>query len=152
MPLNSNKFNEAIRTWGASAKAQLQATGSSLGISHRSDSPSKGDSLKKIKDKYGYDNTGFINKVTFSTINRSLIYTTYGAGKGRGGRKGSRWIDKHGNRKQTNAASLGKAGSGGRTAKPFIDNMLNSADGINALADIVAEHTGDTIIDNIYVK
>lgn len=152
MPLSSTKFNEAIRTWGAAARAQLQSTGSTLGITHRANSPSSGDSLKKIKDKYGQDNTGFINKITFSTINRSLIYTTYGAGKGRAGRKGSRWIDKHGNRKSTNPASLGKAGTGGRTAKPFIDVMLNSADGVEALADIVAENTGDAIIENIYVK
>lgn len=152
MPIDSTKFNEAVKGWGAAARAKLQSTGSSLGITHRDNSPSSGDSLKKIKDKYGQDNTGFINKVTFTTINRSLIYTTYGAGKGRGGAKGSRWIDKYGNRKSTNAASLGKAGTGGRSAKPFIDITLNSADGVEALADIVAENTGDAIIDNLYVK
>lgn len=152
MALNSEKYNEAVKAWGATARTQLQATGTSLGIEHRSSSPSNGDSLSKIKDKYGQDNTGFINKVIFSSINRSLIYTTYGAGKGRGGLKGSRWIDKLGNRKSTNLASLGKAGTGGRTAKPFIDKTLGGADGIEALADIVAEHQVDAIIDNIYVK
>ncbi|THU34247.1 hypothetical protein FAM09_24830 [Niastella caeni] len=152
MALNADKYNEAVKAWGSTARTQLQATGTAMSITHRANSPSKGESLKKIKDKYGSDNAGFINKVIFSTINRSLIYTSAGAGKGRGGNKGSRWIDKYGSRKSTNAGSLGKAGTGGRTAKPFIDTTLNGSNGVEALADIVAIHQVDAIIENIYVK
>lgn len=152
MALNGDKYNDAVKAWGATAIKQLKATGTALGISHRASSPSNGDSLKKMKDRYGQDNTGFINKVVFSNINRSLIYTQAGAGNGRAGIKGSRWIDKYGTRKKTNPASLGKAGTAGRTAKPFIDRTLDGVDGIEALADIVAIHQGDAIIDNIYVK
>lgn len=152
MTLIPDKYNQAVQGWGSTGRALLKTTGSGMGIQHRQSSTSKGESLSKIKDKYGYDSTGFINKVTFTTINRSLIFTSQGAGKGIGGSKGSRWIDRLGNPRKTNPKSLGKIGNGLRTPKPFIDSMLNGAEGLEKLADIVAEHQVDAIIDNVYVK
>lgn len=152
MPLKSEAYNEAVRTWGASGKNNLIATGRGMGIQHRENSSSQGESLAKIKDKYGFDKIGFISRVTFSTVNRSLIYTSAGAGKGRGGNKGSRWIDRYGNTKRTNPKSLGKAGTAGRQAKPFIIKMLDGTNGVEQLADIVANHQADAIVDTILVK
>jgi hypothetical protein len=58
-----------------------------MGIEHRSNSPSKGDSLAKLKAKEHYD-SGAVDRIGFK-MNRSLIWTHKGAGKGRGGSKGS---------------------------------------------------------------
>lgn len=152
MPLKYEKLNAAVKNWGSSTRSLLQSTGRGMGIRHREDSPSKGESLSKIKDRYGNDRYGATNRVTFSSINRSLIYTIQGAGKGMGGRKGSRWYDKYGNAKRTKTASLGKAGTGGRQAKDFINTVIGGDEGVERLADIVAEHTGDAIVGEILVK
>ena len=75
-----------------------------------------------------------------------------GAGKGIGGRKGSRWIDRHGAAQKTAASSLNKIGSGSRTQKPFIDHVLDGGQGIEQLGDIVAIHQADAIIRSVYLK
>lgn len=150
MAINFDKYNEAVQSWGVGTRSLLQATGRSLGILHRSNSPSKGASLSKLKDRYRKDSSGAINRVTIGNINRSLIYTSVGAGKGIGGTKGSRWIDKFGNRKKTNPRSMGKLGTSDRTPKDFINKTLDSNEGIEALADIVAVHQADAVIDSVY--
>ena len=77
---------------------------------------------------------------------------TAGAGKGRGGSKGSRWVDKYGNSKKTNPESLGKMGTGGRVAKPFINQVLESDKGIDQLATIAAVQIGDAVTGNLFIK
>ncbi|MGN6416871.1 MAG: hypothetical protein ACTHMC_05245 [Pseudobacter sp.] len=144
MAINFDKYNDAVRQWGASGKNLMKSTGTAMGI--------KGRSLSRIRDRYGVDSTGVINKVTFTTISRSLIFISAGAGKGMGGSKGSRWIDRYGQRKSTNPSSLGKAGSGSRPERPFIEKALSSPDGLEALADLVAVHQADAIIENVYKK
>jgi hypothetical protein len=152
MPLNFERYNEAVKQWGSANRTRFQTIGRSMGIQHRESSPSTGESLGRIREKYQSDSDGVINKVSFGNINRSLIYTQEGAGKGIGGSKGSRWIDKYGTNKKTNPASLGKAGSGSRTSKPWINTTLDSAEGLEQLGDIVAEHQADAIIESVYLK
>jgi hypothetical protein len=152
MSFDSEQFNEAVQQAGQRLIASVKSNGKSLGIDHRGTSPSRGPSLDKIRDKYGKDSSGIINRVTIGNINRSLIYASVGAGKGRGGRKGSRWVNANGQTKFTNPASLGKMGTGGRSAKPFIDAALDGSDGVELLADTVAIHAGDAIIESIYKK
>lgn len=103
-----------------------------------------------MTDKYR-EKQGAIKVVTF-TFNRALIYTMVGAGKGRGGLKGSRWINEQGVAKRTNPASLNKMGTGGRTAKPFIDAWLDGPAGTEQLGDIVAGELGDAIVGSIKFK
>lgn len=152
MPIDFDKYNQAIQDWAVRTTANLKSTAKGMGITHRSNSPSSSESVSRIKSRLGYDRSGAVSRVTFGNINRSLIYASFGAGNGIGGSKGSRWIDAHGNRKSTDPDSLGKLGSGNRKAKPFIDSTLDRTDGIEALADIAAGHLGDAIIESVYTK
>lgn len=152
MALDAEKYNEAVKQFGAATTGKLKNTGRRLGITHRSNSPSTSESLERIRDRYGNDSSGVINRVSFANINRSLIYTSVGAGNGIGGRKGSRWIDKNGNRRRTDPESLNKLGTGNRVAKPFIDQTLDGPEGVEKLADIVSEYQADAIIESVYLK
>lgn len=124
----------------------MVAKGKGMNIQHRSNSPSKGDSLTKIKDKYKQSH-GSIDVVRFSNINRSLIYTSVGAGKGIGGSRGSKWTDKYGKEQKTNPDSLNKLGSGNRKAKNFMLETLDGAEGVNRLGDIAAENLADAVVN-----
>lgn len=91
-----------------------------------------------------------VSRVAFR-FPRSLIWTHKGAGKGRAGKKGSRWVNKFGNTRSTNSDSLGKAGTGARKEKPWFTSVMDAPDGVNRLADIVAEETGDAIVNQLFV-
>lgn len=146
MPLDLEKYDEAVKTWGKNTRDAMIAKGKSMGIEHRSNSPSKGESLTKIKDKYKSSH-GAIDVVRFSNINRSLIYTSVGAGKGIGGYKGSTWIDKYGKSKKTNSDSLNKLGTGNRKAKNFMLEALDGPGGITELETIVSENLADAVVN-----
>ncbi len=150
MKINFEKYNQSVRTWGKDAAVKMRAKGITMGIQHRSDSPSKLASLPKLSDNYRVKD-GLVNRVSIK-FPRTLIYTHKGAGKGRGGSKGSRWTDKYGNAKKTNPKSFGKMGTGGRSAKPFINTVLDAPGGVEDLATIVAVETGDSIINNMLIK
>lgn len=150
MPLDFDKYNQEVTGWMQATQSGLVGAAGSLGISHRGDSPSSGSSVSKIKGRTTQKN-GTINKVGF-TFPRSLIWPHKGAGKGRGGNKGSRWVDKYGASHTTDPKSLGKMGTGGRRAKPFFNNVLDGARGVDELATIVAENLGDTLTGNLLIK
>jgi len=150
MALNFEKNNADIRTWGKDAINQMQASARAMDIIHRADSPSKTASLPRVKDGYR-EKDGSINRISIK-FPRTLIWTQKGAGKGRGGLTGSKWTDKYGNQKSTNPKSLGKAGTGGRKPKPFMNDVLDGPRGIDELATIVATNTGDAIVANLFVK
>ena len=147
--INYSNYNQEVRYWGMQTTARMQAKASALGILHRSNSPSKSESIKKIKDNYGLK-FGAINRIGFK-FPRNLIWPHKGAGKGKGGLKGSRWINAKGESKATNPASLGKMGTGGRTAKPWFNGVMDSDVGITNLATIVAEQIGDSITSKLLI-
>lgn len=66
------------------------------------------------------------------------VYVEKGAGKGKGGKKGSMWYDKSGDRRRTDPASLGKMNTGGRKAQKWFNPVLRRE--MEELADAVAEH------------
>jgi hypothetical protein len=132
-----------------SALRDMKTTGAGMNIVHRSNSPSKGDSLAKLKAKEHYDD-GSIDRIGFK-MNRSLVYTHKGAGKGRGGSKGSSWFDARGNRKTTNPESLGKMATGGRKAKPWFNQFIESPAGVDDLATIAAEEIGSAITNKLFI-
>src|SRR3954463_3737789 len=103
MAIDFEKNNQDIKTWTKDSINRMQATGSGMGIEHRSGSPSSSASLPKLKDQYRLK-LGSIQRISIK-FPRSLIWTMKGAGKGMGGSKGSRWTDKYGNIKKTNTAS-----------------------------------------------
>lgn len=150
MPLNFDKYNQEVTAWMQQTQNSFVSQASSLGIEHRGNSPSSSSSISKIKTRSRLKD-GAIYNIGFN-FPRTLIWPHKGAGKGRGGTKGSSWLDKYGNRKKTNPESLGKMGSGGRVAKPFFNQVLDGPNGIDQLATIAAEELGDTITGNLFIK
>lgn len=150
MPLNLERYNNRISSWTDDALKGLEQTGHGMNIVHREDSPSKGESLSKLKARL-HNKDGGIDRIGIQ-LSRSLIWTHKGAGKGRGGTVGSNWTNSKGERRETNPKSLGKMGTGGRVAKPWFNQFMEGAEGVEELGDIVAEETGDAIVNNILVK
>ncbi len=150
MALNFDKQNERVIEWSNRTATALKGEGNALGIQHISRSPNKTSSLGKIKDRQRYRD-GIITSIGFS-FPRTLIYPHKGAGKGIGGDKGSRWTDKYGISRETNPASLGKIGTGSRVEKPWFNQVMEGATGVDELATIVAEETGDAIVNNILIR
>lgn len=147
--LDLAQFNQDVKYWGAQTTVRLQAQARSLGIIHRANSPSGSDSTSRIKDNYGL-NAGIISRIGFK-FPRTLIWTHKGAGKGRGGSTGSRWINAAGDSKSTNPKSLGKMGTDGRKQKPWFNSVMDSPAGVDQLATIAAEAVGDAIVNNILI-
>jgi hypothetical protein len=150
MALDLDKYNDRVKEWGRDTINRMAAQASAMAVVHRSDSPSKGSSIRKLKDKYRMKDGG-VDQVSIK-FPRSLIWTHKGAGKGRAGATGSKWTDKYGQTKTTKEASKGKMATLGRKAKPFFDRTLDGPNGVEQLADIVAEETGDVLINNMFIK
>jgi hypothetical protein len=150
MALDLEKYNEEVKQWFSETNSLFKNKAGGYGISHRSNSPSPAPSIDKFRNRFFLQDGAIVR----GSINfpRTLIYVHKGAGKGRGGNKGSRWVDKYGNAHKTNPKSLGKMDSDGRKAKPFINDVLNSDQGIDKLATIVAEHLGDSLAGSLFIK
>lgn len=151
MKLDLDRYNERIKQAGKEVLSDIKADANAKGIVHREDSPSKGSSVAAMKDKYRIQD-GAVVMIGYK-VRRSLIMGPHkGAGKGRGGTKGSKWLDKYGVAKSTNPKSFGKMGAGGRVEKPFINDVLNSDRGVDKIATIAAEELGDAIVNKMLVK
>lgn len=140
------KANKIIEEYGRRKANEVKADGRGMGITHRRNSPSPDDSLHGIKVSFSRRAFDMISAIRFS-LRRTLFYAYHGAGKGHGGRKGSVWNTSNGDRRRTDPKSLGKAGSGTRQAKPFLDTISRDAD---QLMDKVAEATMDEIFDQSF--
>lgn len=150
MAINFDRQNERVQDWAQRTESSLRGSSNALGITHRGDSPSPGASIDKIKNRVKYRG-GIIEVVSFK-FPRTLIWTHKGAGKGRGGLKGSVWYDRLGIKHSTDPDSLGKMGTGGRVAKPWFNNAIEAPSGVEELATIVAEESGDAIVNNLLIK
>lgn len=150
MAINFDKQNERVINWAQRTEGALKGTSNALGITHRANSPSPSASVDRIKNRVKYKGT-IIEMVSFR-FPRTLIWTHKGAGKGRGGMKGSVWYDKLGIKHSTNPDSLGKMNTGGRRAKPWFNDTIESSNGVEELATIVAEESGDAIVNNLLIK
>lgn len=147
MALDFDEFNGQVKDWARGRVQVMRTTGTGMGIHHRQNSPSTGASLEKLRAGFKYQ-AGAVSVISFR-FPRQLIWTHKGAGKGRGGAIGSTWVDKYEATHRTNPKSLGKMGTGGRKAKPWFTQSLDSAGGVETLADLVAENLGATITNNI---
>ena len=150
MKIDFDKQNTRVITWADKTVTGLRGQGNALGITHRSNSPSPGPSLNKIRNKVTYRG-GIIEIVSFK-FPRSLVWPHKGAGKGMGGSQGSVWYDSLGIKHSTDPDSLGKMGSGNRTPKPWFNDVMEQPTGVDELATIVAEESGDAIVNNILLK
>lgn len=98
------------------------------------------DALENSLRKRTGKEAGVIRRVGIS-FERHGYYLEHGAGRGQGGRVGSRWKDPQGRVRTTNTASLGKANSGNRRAKKFIEPTLKKYEVI--VADRAQDLVGD---------
>ncbi len=144
------QLNNDVKEWAGNMAQLSKAKGAELGITHRDNSPSSGASLSKVKSKVAFKQDR-ASQVSIG-FPRTLIYTMKGAGKGIGGRKGSRWLTAKGQTKKTSPKSLNKLGSGSRQAKDFINAALDTPAGIETLGDIVARDIGEIVVNNIFIK
>jgi hypothetical protein len=145
-----DELNNDVKEWAGQMAQAVKAAGAGEGVTHRDNSPSRGASLQKIKSKVSFVQDR-ASKISIG-FPRTLIYTTKGAGKGIGGRKGSRWLNAKGEARKTNPKSLNKLGSGNRQVKDFINKALDGPQGVETLGDIVARDMGEIVVNNIFIK
>lgn len=150
MALKLDAYNTRVEEWDRNTDVAIKTNATRHNVVHRPDSPSKGSSVAKFRGKT-FKEDGAINKIT-KTFPRNLIWTHKGAGKGRGGRVGSRWVDLYGAKKSTNPKSFGKMGGSGRVAKEFINEILDGPNGVEELATIAAEEIGSAITGSLFIK
>lgn len=72
-----------------------------------------------------------------------------GAGNGAGATVGSTWKDRHGNRKTTRRASLGKAGTL-RPHQAWFEHVIENR--MRMLPDLLARHIQDAIVREIKLR
>ncbi len=80
---------------------------------------------------------------------RHGIYFEKGAGRGKGGTKGSRWRNAAGETKTTRANSLGKMNTGSRKAKPWLNPALETAK--DNIQEVVVDFYQDAIVKSIQI-
>ncbi len=110
----------------------------------------KGDSdygLESLRLRTG-KSFGEIDRFSFS-LARYLIWLQKGAGKGKGGKKGSTWFFKD-QRRKTNPNSFGKMNTGQRKKKDIINPVLERR--VYDLAELVATFKADEVVKAIKIK
>jgi hypothetical protein len=150
MPINFDRQNDRVTEWANKVTGKIKDRANALGIRHRANSPSPSASVPAIKDRFRLKG-GIIEIISFR-FSRSLIWPHKGAGRGYGGIKGSTWKDKLGITHHTDPKSLGKMGTGNRTAKPWFNDVMEGSEGVDQLANIVAEESGDGIINKLLIN
>ena len=103
--------------------------------------------VQSIRQSTGKSN-GEINKVGLKFA-RHGIYFEKGAGKGKGGNKGSRWRNPTGQLVTTKSSSFGKMNTGDRKAKPWIAPALESAR--DNIQEVVVDFYQDAIVKAVAI-
>lgn len=133
LPVDLDKVNAIITTKTAAAVQALLAEQAKYGIKHGPDGFDKIKTATRKRD-------GLTNKITFK-FKKTGVYREKGAGRGYGGKKGSTWVDSKGNKKRTDPASLGKAGTGKRTPAPWFNPVIEK------FADELAAELADQFVE-----
>lgn len=143
-----NRFNTGVKAWAEKVAGELRASAQSS-FGHRDAQlvtalqPRLADSIRvniRFDKKYMLET----RSVGFS-IARHGVYLHYGAGRGQGGMKGSRWTDRYGRLKKTNPDSMGKAGGAPRSAEHWFNSVIER--NAKELAELVAEYSLDLTMD-----
>lgn len=144
-----DKYNDEIELQALRLEADMKQRAAQSAIVHRKDSPSPSSSIAKLKSRIR-QRDGITNRIGYQ-FPRALIYTHTGSGKGQGGLIGSRWKNKYGETIRTNPRSLGKAGTGNRKEKPFIDGALIGPEGVGKISEIAAVELGAVVTGNLFI-
>ncbi len=152
---NVNKFNAAVKAWSKKVEAELKASAESR-FGHRI-SNQISEKFPKLSSSIEI-NLRFDNQYKLETRSvgfkfaRHGVYLHSGAGTGYGGLTGSKWTDKFGTLKTTNAASMNKMGTGERHAEHWFNDIIRN--NTEKLADILAEYSLDLVmnLDGIFLS
>lgn len=131
------RYRQEVRSWAAEAARKMRGA-----------SPRRtGQLLALLKHRLRM-RTG-VPEAVFFQFPRYAVWVEKGAGKGHGGRKGSRWYS-NGTLRRTDKASLGRMNSGARRARPFINPVLDTD--VELLADIMVHHMGSQAINAMRIR
>lgn len=132
-----NDINKRVENVTADAVTKMNQAISSTGFTG-----GKSSALFRKKD-------GLVNRIAFK-FPRALIFREKGAGKGKGGNKGSQWTNDRGEKIKTNPQSFGKMNTGNRRAKPLIEPVIDTF--CDELTASVAEEFVEISFKNIKIK
>lgn len=140
------EFNQKVEEWSEKSKQDLRVSIQSMVKRNIYLS----DSLKAnvyYDTKYAKE----ANRVGFSFA-REGIYIHKGAGRGKGGVLGGRWIDRYGTMKTRDPQSAGLQGTGNRKPILWFDPVIDKR--IPQLADLVADYSATMQINatNIFIE
>ncbi len=136
--MNPDEFNDAVRQWGRATREEVRQALASVGAKNT------GRLIREVNVRMGQQ-FGRANRVTFG-FPRYLVWVEKSAGKGYGGKKGSRWTT-NGETRRTNKGSLGKMGTGARPARPAFNPVMDRR--VPVLASIAAQFWADAAVKGI---
>lgn len=141
------QFNKDVANWGIDVATQLRGNVATMFASH---GPSEHRLANSIESYVAYDKTFHkeVYRVGFRFA-RHGVHLHYGAGRGYGGEKGSRWMDRLGYLKETAEKSKGKMGIGARQERDWFNPVLEK--NLNRLADIAADYCADMTLNIDYL-
>lgn len=125
-----HEIHARARNWAAHVEQLLKASTRSAGA------VDTGHLQQSINERVAVLKDGESLAVSFG-FSRYGVFVEKGAGKGKGGKKGSAWYDKAGVRKRTSPTSLGKMNTGARRAQKWFNPILKNE--LPRLADAVAQ-------------
>lgn len=125
--VNFDVANAKIVSWAKDTQGKLVQSIRDQGIRHsdRSKSPKAAERSLTVRTP---KRQGLISRVSYS-IPRHMIFVEKGVGRG---------------------TTISQVGNTKRVAKPWFNPVIEA--NIDALADIVAEETGDVIINNLLIR
>jgi hypothetical protein len=123
---NFQNYNTEVKGWSRSTLNKIKATALQQDIIHRVDSKSQGYSVDAMKVVTAMRDSK-VARISFK-LRRHLIFVHKGLGRD---------------------TPVNKIGTTNRKAKPFINDVLEPD--TEQLANIVAEHTGDFLSNNILI-
>lgn len=142
-----DEFNEKVSGWSVTTRSRL-ASSAPVFSGERSKSE-KDETLQSSIRTSKKKQFGEIVGVGFGFA-RHGIYVNYGAGRGQGGTKGSKWRNKDDEMMKTKSKSLGLMNTRNRHAVDWFDGNIRM--GLKELADIAQEYYGDKAMRELLDK
>jgi len=144
----AERFNSRVKQWSEVVEQELKQSADAR-FGHRATDQISTEFPRlseSIKTNLRFDKQFKLEtrSVGFS-IARHGVYLHQGAGKGYAGLTGSKWTDKYDKVHTTAALSMGKMGTGNRTAEPWFNDIIRSHE--DELADILAEYSLDLVLN-----
>ena len=143
------EFDDALKAWGDAVVQALRiSSAQKTGVSKENDASRR--LTYSISYKVRYDKRFHKEPVAIGfRFVRHGIYLHHGAGRGEGGKVGSHWLDRLGVRKETNPASLGKAGFGKRKKQDWFNPVMDQF--APQLLDIAARYCAEMVVHSEFL-